>query len=204
MKNDVVEVFREINDLFNFENNITKPSLQGNIREIKLQPYLQGNIDQLCGIYSLINATRLVIPSKIKPHLLSRCVSVLSQKKRSGDFITNGLFSTDIHFLLKEIFCKEYPIRFTKPFSKAVDVDNYWSKLKQFLNESSNRAVVILFYTESAGHWTVVNAITETQLILFDSKKTRNLTREICTTTELSESKTRLLMPTMTYFIKQS
>jgi len=146
----------------------------------------------------------VIYPSKIKPHLLSQSVSVLSQKKRSGDFITNGLFSTDIHFLLKEIFCKEYPIRFTKPFSKAVDLDIYCSKLKQFLNESSNRAVVILFYTESAAHWTVVNAITETQLILFDSKKTRNLTREICTTTELSESKTRLLMPTMTYFIKQS
>ena len=86
MQNDIVEVFTEINDLFSFGNKITKPC--SNIRDVKLQPYLQGNIDNLCGIYSLINATRLVIyPSKIKPEQLSRCVSVLSQKKQASNFI---------------------------------------------------------------------------------------------------------------------
>ena len=201
MKNaDIVEVFTEINDLFsNHESQVTPI-----VREIKLQPYLQGNIDNLCGLYALINATRLVIyPSKIQPELLSRCVAVLTQKKKAGDFIGKGTYSTDITYLLKEIFIKEYPIRFTKPFNKAVDLDTYWSKLNKFLHESSNRAVVMLFYTETAGHWTVIRATTDNELILFDSKRTRNLKKEICTTTELSESKTRLLMPTMSFFIQQ-
>ena len=74
MSSNIVEVFTEINDLFNFENSeshLTKSCPK--IREIKLQPYLQGNIDNLCGLYALINATRLVIyPSKIQPELLSK------------------------------------------------------------------------------------------------------------------------------------
>jgi hypothetical protein len=100
---------------------------------------------------------------------------------------------------------KEYPIKTSKPFRHKVPLEIYWDKLTEFLDES-NRAVVVLFYTETAGHWTVIREITDNELILFDSQKKKNLTREICTTTELSESKTRLLMPTMTYFIslKQS
>jgi len=205
MSSNIVEVFTEINDLFNFENSeshLTKSCPK--IREIKLQPYLQGNIDNLCGLYALINATRLVIyPSKIQPELLSRCVSVLTQKKKAGDFIGKGTYSTDINYLLKEVFIKEYPIRFTKPFKKTVDLDVYWSKLNKFLHESSNRAVVVLFYTETSGHWTVIREITDNELILFDSKKTRNLKKEICTTIELSHNKTHLIMPTMAYLIKK-
>lgn len=203
MKNagNIVEVFTEINDLFNFEKSqVIKPC--SNIKETKLQPYLQGNIDNLCGLYALINATRLVIyPSKVKPELLSRCVSVLTQKKKAGDFIGKGTYSTDINYLLKAVFIDEYPIRFTKPFIKAVDLDVYWSKLKKFLEEE-NRAVIILFSTEHNGHWTVVRDITDNELILFDSKRTKNLTKDLCTTTELSKIKTRLLVCTMTYCIK--
>lgn len=206
MSSNIVDVFSEINDLFNFENSeshLTKSCSK--IKVIKLEAYQQGSVDNLCGLYALINAARLVIhPSKIKPELLSRCVSVLTQKKKAGDFIGKGTYSSYINYLLKEIFIKEYPIRFTKPFKKSVDLDVYWSKLKKFLHESSNRAVVMLFYTEHNGHWTVAKDITDNELILFDSKRTKNLTKEICTTTELSHSKTRLLMPTMTYFIKKS
>ena len=134
---------------------------------------------------------------------MSRSIALLSQKKRSGEFITNGLFSADIAFLLKEIFIREYHIKTSKPFRQKVPLEIYWDKLTEFLEEK-NRAVVMLFYTASAGHWTVVNAITENELILFDSKKTRNLKKEICTTTELSDSKTRLIMPTMSFFIQKS
>jgi ferredoxin-fold anticodon binding domain-containing protein len=62
----------------------------------------------------------------------------------------------------------------------------------------------MLFYTASAGHWTVIREVTDNELILFDSKKTRNLKKEICTTTELSESKTRLIIPTMSFLIQKS
>jgi len=206
MRNYSITVDTDTNDLFrddNEESHLAKQCLQDNIREIKLQPYQQG-IDQLCGIYSLINATRLVIrPMRIKAELLSRCFTTLVQKKRSHDFITNGTYVTYVSYMLKEIFIKEYPIKTSKPFRQKVPLEIYWDKLTEFL-EKENRAVVMLFYTASAGHWTVIREITETQLILFDSKKTRNLKKEICTTTELSESKTRIIIPTMSFLIQKS
>ena len=112
--------------------------------------------------------------------------------------LLSAIVLTNVHPIIKE-----YPIKTSKPFRHKVPLEIYWDKLTEFLDES-NRAVVVLFYTETAGHWTVIREITDNELILFDSKKTRNLKKEICTTSELSESKTRLLMPTMTYFIKQS
>lgn len=196
----IVEVFTGINDLFNQEQQVTPL-----IKEISLKPYLQGDVNNLCGLYSAINSVRLVIyPSKIKPELLSRCIAVLSQKKKAGDFIGKGTYSSDIAYLLKELLVREYAIRFTKPFKKAVDLETYWSKLKRFLHQHSNRAVIMLYYTEHAGHWTVIREITDNELILFDSKRTKDLPKDICTTTELSHSKTRLLMPTMTFLIKST
>jgi len=170
-----------------------------------LQAHRQGNIDQLCGIYAVLNSTRLVThPGRCKPHLLKKCISALSRKKGSTDFIGDGTDITDIAFLLKEIICKEHPkIKRRKPWHKrsSVDLDEYWSGCTDYL-KSPNRAIIILFHTDYMGHWTVVKAATDKKFSLFDSIGTRDLKRDICTTSELTESRTKQLFPTMTYFLE--
>lgn len=171
-----------------------------------MTPHYQGSIDALCGIYSLINATRLVIyPSRCKPRLLSRCVAALSRKKGSADFINQGTDITDLAFLLKEIFRKEYSIHTSKPFHKRskVPLEIFWNTIDEFLH-APHRAVVILIHTYHRGHWSVVSEATANKLVLFDSNRTRNLNRKYCTTSDITATRTRLLFPTMSYFIQRS
>ena len=167
-----------------------------------MSPHRQGSIDQLCGIYAVLNSTRLVLaPKRVPSNLLSRCISALIDKKGTADFINTGTDITDIAHLLKMI-CKEYPIERSKPFhTKAgVSLDTYWKEAGKFLGEP-NRAVIILFQTIYMGHWSVVRKADENKLYLFDSNGTKDLVRENCIMEQPTAAKHRQLFPTQTYYL---
>ena len=170
-----------------------------------MSPHRQGSIDQLCGIYAVLNSTRLVLaPQRVPSNLLSRCINALIDKKDTADFINTGTDITDIAHLLKAVICKEYLIERSKPFHKkpGVPLDTYWKEAGKFLEER-NRAVIVLFQTIYMGHWSVVRKVDEDKLYLFDSNGTRNLKREDCIMEEPTEAKHRQLFPAQTYFLRR-
>lgn len=59
-----------------------------------MKPYLQGNLDGLCGVYSLINAARLVGGPKGKRNsqrLLHACLAALKEKMDLAQAVSHGL-----------------------------------------------------------------------------------------------------------------
>ena len=174
------------------------------MNKLKIKPHLQGTLSKLCGILSVINSTRLVIhPAVFKAHLYSRCIKALVRYKGSCDFIGRGTEPEDLEYLLKNIICKEYPIRYSKPFYKRSNVflDEYWRTVKTFL-DGPNTAIIILFETSYFGHFTVVYKADFQRFFLFDSAHTKNLLRKKCTTRRLSITRTRLITPEMTFFLQ--
>ncbi len=168
-----------------------------------MDAYRQGSIDKLCGIYAVLNGTRLVLPPKRVPSsLLSQCVTALIEKKGSVDFINDGTDITDIAYLLKMI-CKDYPIERSKPFhnNPHVSINDYLSRITDFLKKK-DRSVILLFHTIYMRHWTVVKDADEHELYLFDSKGTRSLQRKDCVMDKPTEARHRQLFPTCTYFLK--
>jgi hypothetical protein len=174
------------------------------MNKLKITPHLQGTLSKLCGVLSVINCTRLVIhPAILKPHLYNRCIKALVRYKGSCDFIGRGTEPEDLECLLKNIICKEYPIRYSKPFYKRSNVflDEYWQTIKTFL-DGRNTAVIILFETSSFGHYTVVYKADFQKFFLFDSAHTKNLLRGKYTTRRLSTTRTRLITPETTFFLQ--
>ena len=169
-----------------------------------MSPHRQGSIDQLCGIYAVLNSARLVLaPQRIPSRLLGRCVGALIKKKGTADFINKGTDITDIAHLLKSVICLEYPIERFKPFHTRSDVplDTYWNEVGKFLGEP-NRALIVLFHTIYMGHWSVVRKADENKMYLFDSNGTKDLVRENCILEEPTVAKHQQLFPTQTYFLK--
>lgn len=137
-------------------------------------PYQQGRLDGLCGVYSLINAYRLVVPSLSHDDakwLLYECMEKLTGMGSLPETITDGMGINALIKLRREVFTPCYPeVSVTRPFARqrAVMLDAYWSTLSQFFGKR-NQAVLIGVSSQRRDHWTVIRAMTLKQLHLFDS-----------------------------------
>lgn len=169
-----------------------------------MKPYQQGSLDGLCGLYSIINALRLVTGHrgrKHSMHLLDQLVSALNAKYASTAFI-NGTTTPDLSYLLNHVISSGIPIKKTKPFHKndKLSLPDFWREVQRFLSAKS-RAVITTFETPSLSHWTVVQSAFNKKFVLFDSDGMICLYRSRCTTYEMRKKRPYLLYPTCTFFI---
>ena len=175
-----------------------------------MTPFQQGELDGLCGIYSVINAARLVIGRSITEdkceELFVKCFAVLEKKKKISHIITNGITINEIACLLRDVIEKEFPVRRTKPFhsSSNITLADYWSKIQEFFSTSDKRRAVILSVeTEEWEHWSVVRSTTNKRLALFDSDDSQIINRKRCTLKRITKVEPILFHPNQTYFLQR-
>jgi len=172
-----------------------------------MKPYQQGDLDSFCGLYSIINATQLVVGSKITSaeceRLLSKSIALIEQKRKISEVIIAGLGTRQILKIMEKVCFKKYAILRQKPFSSAsvVPLNKYWKTVQEFLNSSKCRAVIISFETKEVSHWSVVSKITHKQIVLFDSSERSRIFRKDCSTKKYTKRKPVYLDPSATYFM---
>lgn len=179
-------------------------------------PIRQGSIDGLCGVYSVMNATEVVIG---KFHYDRKLKRKASQRR--------VLYKTLIKYLAKDEMLEEalilgfddidakggfidIAIKSVKKYQKrklrkqiAFDTDDvtleqYWEKLSEHLSQPDSAVIISL--SGRIKHWTCVRRITPGALILSDSSGIRQIARNLCTIeTESREMYT--LWPTLTYLL---
>jgi len=170
-------------------------------------PLTQGRLDELCGVYSTINATRLI--EKItwgQSHRLFHDIFRLIESRKSlSTILGNGLTANDIAYLFTNLIERQYPIKRFKPFHRVrrVALDIYWRKIQGFLSGGSSRAIIVVIEGKDWGHWTVIERATNKTLFLFDSDDRKRISRRRCTTKRMSRNRPVLLHPTMTYFLSR-
>lgn len=170
-----------------------------------MKPHFQGQLDGLCGIYSSINATRLI--EKISPGqstaLFQKIFSAVERRKSHSSIIKNGLSNRDMAYVFKEVIQKEHPIKRSKPFPRAnnIPLETYWRKIQAFLSGDRRKAVIVVIERKDWSHWTVIERATNKTLFLFDSDDQKRIYRRRCTTKKMTRIRPVLLHPTMTYFL---
>ncbi|MDA3971808.1 MAG: hypothetical protein PF442_10705 [Desulfobulbaceae bacterium] len=173
---------------------------------MKREPFRQGQLDGLCGIYAVINALKLIvrISHNEGSDLLYEAVLTLEKKKPASVYITTGISVVDLSIILRDIICPQYDLIRTKPFHRRakVSIDEYWDTLTGFLNSDEPRSVIIVIETSKWGHWTVVKEITSKQMILNDSDGRKVVNRRHCSTTELNSETPVLIYPSQTFFLR--
>lgn len=170
-----------------------------------MKPLTQGKLDGLCGVYSILNALRIVERTTFQEsaRLFLEIFAALETRKKISRVIEDGMTDRDMAYVYREIIQKDYLVRAFKPFQKQSDIPlgAYWDQIKDFLDGGNRRAVNLVVESWDFGHWTVVWKATPKCLYLLDSARMRRFDRRKCSTQVLSSNRELLLWPTMTRFL---
>ena len=168
-----------------------------------LLPFEQGGLDSLCGIYSLVNAERIVNNTTIEgsQDLFKSIVEYLDEQELLASILTGGMLLKNIKAILVDVIGDRIPYR-RLHFAGVPnpDLGTFWAEVRSFLDGSHKRAV-LLGISGVHDHWTIVKDISEKQIQLFDSDCLCQLNRVNCTTAEERGGRHHVLYPAQTYFL---
>jgi hypothetical protein len=141
-----------------------------------VNPSQQGDLDSLCGIYSLVNAMSYLYHGKIKRRsLMRKLIDKHQQHACTATLLTEGMDGEQLYFLITQVlqsddFQRRFPISVSSPFtsSKKVSIKQLIKKIINFFNtydDITERIVLI----GSELHWTLIFHIDHHFIYYFDS-----------------------------------
>ncbi len=169
-----------------------------------LLPFQQGGLDSLCGLYSIINAERIVNRSNDAQaqQLFDDLIHFLSRRGLLSKFLTGGILHPQMLLILDKVVGKQRIADVSVPWRGVPnpDLTTFWKSMQAFLDGTPHRAIILGMegYHE---HWTVIEAITSRSILLYDSAKIKRLPRPRCTTVYTTNQRKHLLLPAQTYFL---
>ena len=170
----------------------------------EMRPYLQGALDGLCAIYSIVNAARIISDTgeEESKKLFKEILTYLENRADLGRVLTEGIGLNTVGSILRDVAHSAIHER-NMPFKHRPEtsLDEFWSEMMSFLNDGGRRAVLIGLGGRMWDHWSIVHAISDRQIYFFDSYKLKSLKRSRCTTIRPTAARPHLLCPTHTYFL---
>ena len=175
-------------------------------RLMNFLPYEQGYLDGLCGIYSVINATRLVVKDIQEEEaikLFGKCMRHVEKRKSLGKVSTGGVNESDIWSILKKVVLVDYGIAVERPFYKTRDVPvhHYFKELREHFDQDGKRSVIVCVERRDWDHWTVIRSMTMKRITLFDSCSMTTINTSRCITKKPTKKKPYLINTKATFFL---
>jgi hypothetical protein len=142
-------------------------------------PFQQGDLDSLCGVYSLVNANRIVNkPNEDETQeLFDKTILYLSKKRKLKETIVGGVWHKDMLQMMKDIIGDKFN---WKLFGNGFSNLSEWWKLSQDFLASNSRSTIILSVGGEKNHLTVISSMTNKTMILFDSAQIRTIRKSAC------------------------
>jgi hypothetical protein len=169
-----------------------------------MEPFQQGGLDSLCGIYSLVNAEKVINQSKTEhsQDLFNDIVTSLEEEKLLASILTDGMLLKNLKFILNQVLADRIPQK-TLPFHSKPNpnLGKFWSEVELFLSKK-NRAVIISL-SGVHEHWSTVEKITGKKIKLFDSDGLNYLNRSYCTTAEATIKRPHIICSAQTLFLSK-
>lgn len=166
-------------------------------------PFEQGGLDALCGIYSIVNAERVInnTVSQDSQNLFKEIVRYLDEQRSLTTILTEGMLFKHITTVLNNVVGDRIAYK-ERHFAgvKNPELNTFWTEVSSFLHNGENRAV-LLGISGVYDHWTVVKQIKENRIDLLDSDGLRRLNRINCTTYDVKGGRHHVFCPAQTYFL---
>jgi hypothetical protein len=166
----------------------------------------QGELDSLCGVYSLVNADQIInSTAKESPQeLFNSIIKYLDKEGMLADILTEGMNFKTIKMILKEVIGERIP-NAELPFVGVSnpDLNSFWEEIINFLNSKNRKRAVLLGIGGKHDHWTLIESITEKRIRLLDSIGLKRLDRRYCTTAYECGLRKHVLYPAQTYFLSE-
>lgn len=169
-----------------------------------MKPYEQGALDGLCGVYCIVNATRIIsgFIGDESRQLFQEIIYYLDQTKDLPKILISGMGIQTIGAILADVVGSRINNR-AMPFKQYPDtpLDTFWSEMMCFMSGGERRTILTAIGGPMWDHWSIVESITDKQIRFFDSYKLKRLNRSRCATMISTSSRPHLLSPTHTYFL---
>ncbi len=169
-----------------------------------LPPFQQGGLDSLCGLYSIVNAERIINHSSDQQaqELFNNMVGFLSRKRMLARILIDGVVHPQMLLTMQTVVNGRIP-RLEIPWRgvPTPDLDTFWQSMRGFLDGTPGRAI-ILGLNGFHDHWTVIHNITSKSIFLYNSAQIPRLKRERCSTAR--NRRKHLLLPAQTYFLSRN
>ena len=169
---------------------MTKPPTTKRAAKLRSRPYQQGDLDGLCGVYSAVNAVRVLCPevdATTAEHLfdvlMQRLLRTVGNPSTAvtwgiGRLMLAGLIDEAIEYMLDDFDIRLKARRLPKALRHSANRDQLWQALETQISPS---CVAIIGLAGKHSHWTVAAQVTPLRIRLFDSGKLQALPRARCT-----------------------
>jgi len=168
-----------------------------------LLPFQQGGLDSLCGLYSIINAERIINNSSDEQaqRLFNDLIHYLSRKRLLANLLIGGVIHKQMLLILDQVVGDRISnVQIPWRGVPNPELTTFWKSLQWFLDGTPGRAI-ILGLQGFHDHWTVIESITDRSIFLYDSALIKRLPRSRCTTVYATWKRKHLLLPAQTYFL---
>jgi hypothetical protein len=164
-----------------------------------LVPYEQGALDSLCGVYSLINAMRILIKDlnyAEAERVFRRILRYVESKKRLSSVITGGIGDRDVFNIARAVLQTKYNISIRRLYDddQKPTVSKVVAKVAKLL-QHENVAIMISIEAVDYEHWSLIKSISAKEIQLCDSSGTKRLQLSKCTTKHITQSRPVFLDP---------
>jgi hypothetical protein len=170
-------------------------------------PYEQGNLDSLCGIYSIVHADRIINRATKKDSRLwfNKIITFLDEQKMLASILTEGMIFKNVKEILRNVMKDRIPYQKIHFAGKDnPDLNTFWAEMEDFLRQNPRRAILLGMSGAYDDHWTIINRLTKKRIEVLDSSGLRVLNRANCTTDEERGKRLHILWPAQTYFLGPS
>jgi len=147
-----------------------------------IEPLAQGDLDGLCGIYSIINAIRAIYPKRFDEYdqsLLFQCLADYAIKEQGNlGVLYDGiglrhmqqLINVGIEYLSEDLFFDVEVVRPWRKTSSPAPTD--WQIKKYLINPKTS---IIVGLERPSQHWTVIRGCEDGEFIVLDSGNHENI-----------------------------
>jgi hypothetical protein len=159
---------------------------EGRRPALRRTPYLQGQIDGLCGFYAIINAFQCLFPGTFTDddawELMVALCEALAHKFPAVIWKGAGVEDTVKLFEAAEAFARRTrhlggELAVTRPYArrKVERVQDFWEEVAAFLDGGQGRRVAFIGIGHPDNHWTVATKVTPRSVTFFDSWELKRL-----------------------------
>lgn len=147
-----------------------------------VNPSIQGELDNLCGIYSLVNAVAYLYDGAVKRRRLKLALlNTFQQQWQLDELLAYGMDEQQLDYVINKglqrgYYRHKFPLNFSKPLlsNKPRSLNQVFHLFHCYLKERPHQRL-ILFCTPL--HWTLIYKIEAGRVFFFDSthKKTASV-----------------------------
>lgn len=163
--------------------------------------FSQGYLDSLCGIYSILNADKIVnnTPETESLNIFMDIIEFLDGRGTLKDTILYGSDHSLMKTVIRSLGKSRFPLCITNKRG-ILKLKDWWSYSREFLEGGKNRTI-ILSLGGKVLHLTVIERMSDRNIFLRDSNWRTSIRKSMCRMMGYTETDKYIIYPSQCWYL---